>query len=123
MSGMELKLGGKVFKVFGLRIGQICMIFATNPLRVQYRVLSDVSGEVFRLFLFTLNGEAIEGTKTDFSDFSGLCGEFGFELKIPLYLLGHVEVVLEELKADIEHLSDEITALREISAIAAQVSE
>jgi hypothetical protein len=101
---MKLLLGGEVFRIPRLAIRQVCTKFPTNPLLAKYFVISNISAEVFQLFLSALKVESIEVTKTNFKELSGLCDEFGFELNSPSYRFAQVESTVEELKIAIERL-------------------
>jgi hypothetical protein len=123
MSHFEFLLNGTVFQFPNLALRQVCTEFATKSLPSQYSVRSKVSSDVFKLFLSALKGESIEVKKVNFKEFSALCNEFGFELKSPSYRLLQVEIAIEELTVKIERLSDEVSALRGIPAVMAELSK
>jgi hypothetical protein len=122
MSEMELLLKSKVFRVPGLVLRQVCRTFATKPLPAQYSVISKVSCDIFELFLSALQGEVIDVTKANFKEISVLCDEFGFELNSPSYRFGRVEFVIEEMRVQIERLSNQVTALQTIPSVMAELS-
>jgi hypothetical protein len=122
MAQVRLLLQNQAFPISAMALHPICTKFPTNPLPSQYRVQSNVSIKVFKLFLSSLKGEKIKVTKANFKELSTLCDEFGFELESSSYRLSRLETTIEELKAKIEHLSSEITSLRIMPAITTRLS-
>jgi hypothetical protein len=102
MTEINLLLNDQVFQVSALSLRQVCTEFTTNSLPPQYRVLSSVSTDNFRLFLSALQGERIKVSKANFKEFSALCHEFGFELESSSYSFAQVETTIEELQTEIE---------------------
>jgi hypothetical protein len=123
MCEVELLLGEEVFHIPGLALRQVCQTFAVNSLPSRYNVKSNVSIEVFRLFLSGLKGAPIEVTKSNFFGLSTLCSEFGFKLQSPSFRLSEIEVAIEGLRSDIQRLSDDISSLQTQFQISSQHSE
>jgi chaperonin cofactor prefoldin len=96
MSKVTLLLKGEAFQFPGLVLRQSCTAFQMNSCPQKYRVTSEVSPEVFRMFLSVLKGTEIEVTNLNFPGLSALCSEFGFKLKSLSYRLSQVEAALEQ---------------------------
>jgi hypothetical protein len=120
MSEVDLILNGEHFPICDLAIRQVCTKFPTNPFPAQYFVTSDVSKEVFKMFLSALKGERIEVTKGNFPFISVLCKEFGFEVENSSYRFCELEGKIEELRVQVERLFGEVAALGGIPRIVSE---
>jgi hypothetical protein len=112
MTEVKFVLKDQVFQVSALSLRQVCRKFPTNPLSSQYRVLSCLSTDNFKLFPSGLQGETIEVSKANFKEFSTLCHEFGFKSENSSHRLSQIETTIEELKTEIKSLFGEVITLR-----------
>jgi hypothetical protein len=122
MSEVKLLLNDAVFFVPRLALLQVCTKFATKRLPRHYRVTSKVSAKCLEMFLSALKGQEIEVTKTNFTELSTLCDEFGFEPNSPSYRLSQVEVAIEDLRTEMKRLSNQVILVQEISEVVTQLS-
>jgi hypothetical protein len=78
MEKMEFELQGEGFYVQSVMARQGCDVLARNPGTLRCVVESNVSSEVFRVFLSAIEGNAVEVTNKNVDDLSALCKEFEF---------------------------------------------
>jgi uncharacterized coiled-coil protein SlyX len=80
MSSVSLLHPEETFTIPALQAMNKCSLFQNNPtlLSSPYRIQSSVSLSIFREFLSALEGNAINITNTNLTEFDRLCKEFGF---------------------------------------------
>jgi hypothetical protein len=78
MATVALALDERAIRVASLGLKQNCDLFASGAAPSRYCVQSDVTLDLFSLFLEAVSGKDIQITNENVSDLSQLCKEFGF---------------------------------------------
>jgi hypothetical protein len=82
MGNVEFELRGEIFEVPRVVVRQVCAVLAEDPETQRCVVGSDVSADVFRLFLSAIEGNEVEITNKNIDDLSALCDESQFEIML-----------------------------------------
>jgi hypothetical protein len=110
MGELEFVLHGAAFRVDSLAARQVCEVLAQDPPLEQHVIQSNVSSDIFRLFISAMEGESIELTNDNIEGLSALSDEFQFRRlsqsvrafkDAPSYRIGRLEERIAALEAGV----------------------